>query len=118
MSHDVIGIVAAPAIPWTHKRSQDWLSCDAGVTLFVSPANGLDGIDDNTFPGTITKNRAQANEFYGIFAVDGSIDGGGNTAHDSAGPAQCAGPIACKVISISPPRARLYGHGDAGDRRR
>ncbi|HEY2387175.1 MAG TPA: right-handed parallel beta-helix repeat-containing protein [Candidatus Binatia bacterium] len=45
---------------------------------------------------TFAKNRADANHGNGIDAAGDATDGGGNTAHDNAGPNQCTGPIVCK----------------------
>jgi hypothetical protein len=45
---------------------------------------------------TATKNRADANGDGGILLGSDATDGGGNTAHDNAGPSECFGPIVCK----------------------
>jgi parallel beta-helix repeat protein len=59
----------------------------------LSNKNGADGIDVVDTGNTLTKNHADRNVNLGIFAAAGSIDGGGNKAHENGNPAQCAGVV-------------------------
>jgi Right handed beta helix region len=61
-------------------------------------------LEDPTPPGgigivaagaTVSRNRADHNAEYGIYAVPGTIDGGGNRAKQNGNPAQCVG-VRCK----------------------
>jgi large repetitive protein len=56
---------------------------------------GDDGIDVESSATTLTRNRAKRNGDYGIEAVPGVIDGGGNRAFGNGNPAQCLN-VACK----------------------
>jgi parallel beta-helix repeat protein len=60
----------------------------------VARHNGDDGFDIESDSTKLTKNRAVRNGDLGIEAVQGVIDGGGNTAHGNGDPAQCSN-IAC-----------------------
>jgi parallel beta-helix repeat protein len=60
----------------------------------VARRNGDDGFDIESDSTKLTKNRAVRNGDLGIEAVQGVIDGGGNTAHGNGDPAQCSN-IAC-----------------------
>jgi parallel beta-helix repeat protein len=51
--------------------------------------NGDDGIKVDTAGTTVTQNRADRNVDFGIEAVLGVIDGGGNLAHGNGNPLQC-----------------------------
>jgi hypothetical protein len=57
-----------------------------GIALF--------GAHDNAVEGNITANTANDNLDYGIEAVAGVTDGGGNTASGNGNPAQCLN-VAC-----------------------
>lgn len=61
----------------------------------VSYGNGGDGIDASSPSTTITSNTAVANGAWGIFAVAGVVDGGGNRAVGNGRPAQCTPNILC-----------------------
>lgn len=56
---------------------------------------GPDGIHVNEPATTLTKNTANDNDDYGIEAVAGVTDGGGNKARDNGNPAQCLN-VFCK----------------------
>jgi large repetitive protein len=56
---------------------------------------GDDGIDVESSATTLTRNTAKRNGDYGIEAVPGVIDGGGNRAFGNGNPAQCLN-VACK----------------------
>ena len=56
--------------------------------------SGLDGINVLKAPSTLTGNRALHNGRWGIEAVSGLTDGGGNHAAGNGEPAQCLG-VAC-----------------------
>jgi parallel beta-helix repeat protein len=55
----------------------------------VSNRNSDDGIDINDPATTVTSNVANDNGSYGIEAVPGVIDGGGNRAEGNGNPDQC-----------------------------
>jgi nitrous oxidase accessory protein NosD len=59
--------------------------------------NGKDASTDGILlhaPGNVlTGNRANRNAEWGIDAIEGTIDGGGNTAHKNGQPAQCRGVV-------------------------
>jgi parallel beta-helix repeat protein len=57
--------------------------------------NGGNGISVSGPGTTIARNTAISNGNWGIFAVSGSIDGGGNKAFNNANPAQCTPNIVC-----------------------
>ena len=57
--------------------------------------NGDDGIDVESPGVTISSNIANFNADFGIEAVPGVIDGGGNKAHGNGNPAQCVN-VQCK----------------------
>lgn len=57
--------------------------------------NDLNGISILGTGNTIKQNVANDNGNYGIFAVAGNIDGGGNRARGNGNPAQCVG-VRCK----------------------
>ena len=70
---------------------------DAGGTSIrrnTTSHNGDDGIDADSTMLTIELNVADRNTDFGIEAMAGSRDGGGNTAHLNGNAAQCAG-VAC-----------------------
>ena len=56
--------------------------------------SGLDGINVNRPANTVSGNVALRNRVFGIEAVDGVIDGGGNLAFGNGNPAQCIN-VAC-----------------------
>ena len=57
--------------------------------------NGDDGIDTTDPSTVVTRNHADRNFDFGIEAVPGTIDGGGNRARGNGNPAQCLN-IACR----------------------
>jgi parallel beta-helix repeat protein len=59
----------------------------------VSNENNADGIHVDDPGNTITGNQADMNFDFGIFAVAGNTDGGGNTATGNGQPAQCVGVV-------------------------
>jgi parallel beta-helix repeat protein len=62
----------------------------------VANGNGDDGIELNDeAPSLVTRNRANRNRDLGISAIEGVIDGGGNTARGNGNPIQCFN-IACR----------------------
>ncbi|MHA6780363.1 right-handed parallel beta-helix repeat-containing protein [Pseudonocardia saturnea] len=61
--------------------------------------NGGAGINVNAAVHTIRGNTVSGNDGWGIFAVPGNIDGGGNQASGNIEPAQCSGV----VCAIAPP---------------
>lgn len=65
------------------------------VTGNITGSNTFDGIRALA-PGTrLTANTANSNGNWGIFAVAGVIDGGGNKASGNGQPAQCTPNIVC-----------------------
>jgi parallel beta-helix repeat protein len=58
-------------------------------------ANGDDGFDIQASSSRLGRNGAAYNRGYGIKAVPGVVDLGGNTATNNTGPAQCLN-VACK----------------------
>jgi hypothetical protein len=68
-----------------------------GVTIErnTSNQNGDDGIDVDTPSAVIAKNTANFNTDFGIEAVPGVTDGGGNKARGNGNPAQCLN-VTCK----------------------
>jgi hypothetical protein len=64
------------------------------------------GVSENgiflTAPGnTVTSNHANRNAEWGIDAIEGTTDGGGNTAHHNGQPVQCSG-VVCNGLAIAP----------------
>jgi parallel beta-helix repeat protein len=51
--------------------------------------NGGDGLSVNAIGATVRSNLALSNQGWGIYAVAGVVDGGGNGAAGNAEPAQC-----------------------------
>ena len=60
----------------------------------LTKRNTGDGINVQSAATTITRNTADDNGAFGIEAVPGVTDGGGNRAHGNGNPAQCTG-VAC-----------------------
>lgn len=60
----------------------------------TASSNGGDGLMIQSASTTVRSNAANDNANYGIEAVAGVTDGGGNTAHGNRGPAQCSG-VSC-----------------------
>ena len=58
-----------------------------------SPPQG--GIEVFTAGAVVSRNRADRNAEYGIYAVPGVVDGGGNRARDNGNPVQCLN-VACR----------------------
>jgi hypothetical protein len=54
-----------------------------------------DGIEIYVPGAVVSRNEAHRNENYGIQALPGTIDGGGNRARNNGNPAQCVG-VRCK----------------------
>jgi parallel beta-helix repeat protein len=61
----------------------------------VAMRSGGNGIDVRSPATTVTGNTAVLNTGYGIFAVPGVTDGGGNRAYGNGQPAQCTPNIRC-----------------------
>ncbi|WP_363320434.1 DNRLRE domain-containing protein [Pseudonocardia sp.] len=61
--------------------------------------NGGAGINVNAAVHTIRGNTVSGNDGWGIFAVPGNIDGGGNMASGNIEPGQCSGV----VCAVAPP---------------
>ena len=61
----------------------------------VADRNGADGIRIDNAAAAVTANTADANADYGIQAVAGVADGGGNRARRNGNPAQCVN-VACR----------------------
>jgi hypothetical protein len=62
------------------------LADDNGWDTFDRPQGGI----EIHVPGVVvSRNRANRNADYGIYAVSGTIDGGGNRARGNGNPAQC-----------------------------
>jgi len=61
----------------------------------TAAANGGNGIDVKSPSATVARNTAAYNSGFGIFAVNGVTDGGGNRAFGNGQPAQCTPNIAC-----------------------
>lgn len=84
----------------TSENGKDGLFVDAQsqdvlVQGNAANQNGDDGIDVQT-PGTsIARNTANSNTDLGIEAVEGVMDGGGNTAFGNGNPFQCLN-VVCK----------------------
>jgi parallel beta-helix repeat protein len=55
--------------------------------------NTPDGIYLHAPENLVKGNRANRNTEWGIDAIEGTIDGGGNTAHGNGQPAQCRGVV-------------------------
>jgi parallel beta-helix repeat protein len=55
----------------------------------VAKGSGDDGFDIESSSTTLTRNRASRNGGFGIQAVPGVNDGGGNRAHGNGNPLQC-----------------------------
>lgn len=88
VSRNVVGTVGAPF------PAADAISVAAGATgnvLLANTATGAvdDGIDVEEPTTTLIRNRAFGNGDFGIEAVTGVIDGGGNRAWDNGNPLQC-----------------------------
>ena len=68
---------------------------DISIVGNFSKGNGDDGIDVDTPSATLADNKAIRNGDFGIEAVPGVTDGGGNKAHANGNPAQCLN-VACR----------------------
>ncbi|MGZ5417135.1 MAG: right-handed parallel beta-helix repeat-containing protein [Nocardioides sp.] len=76
------------------------VNSDTTGTLLVknyAASNGDDGLHVDSADATITKNVAVTNVDFGIYAVSGVTDGGGNQAQRNGNPAQCTG-VACSPV--------------------
>jgi parallel beta-helix repeat protein len=74
-----------------------WVEAGSDYTWLdrnVSNGNSDDGIDIEAPHSTLSGNRTDRNRDYGIEAVRGVIDGGGNVAQGNGRPAQCLN-VAC-----------------------
>jgi parallel beta-helix repeat protein len=60
--------------------------------------NGADGIHVHSSDTTVTKNSANDSADFGIEAVPGVLDGGGNRASGNGNPLQCLN-VVCKAKS-------------------
>jgi hypothetical protein len=67
-----------------------------------------DGIRLDAPGNIVTSNHANRNAEWGISAIEGTIDGGGNTAHHNGQPAQCSG-VVCNRLAIAPTLRRRRG---------
>jgi len=69
----------------------------AGTTVAdnVADNNGGNGIDVRSAATTVARNSSNFNGQWGIFAVSGVVDGGGNTATGNGVAAQCTSNISC-----------------------
>jgi len=61
----------------------------------IVQGNGSNGIDVRSASTRVARNTALFNGVWGIFAVTGVTDGGGNTAVGNGNPAQCTANILC-----------------------
>ncbi|HSF97837.1 MAG TPA: right-handed parallel beta-helix repeat-containing protein, partial [Ornithinibacter sp.] len=68
------------------------------VTGNVATGNSGDGIAVADAGHTVTGNVVTLNDGWGIFAVQGTVDGGGNQASGNAEPAQCL-VVVCTVTA-------------------
>ncbi len=55
--------------------------------------SGENGIDLRSPGNVVRRNHTDSNAAWGIFAIEGTIDGGGNRAHGNGQPAQCSGVV-------------------------
>lgn len=62
---------------------------------FESDSNPQGGIEVFTAGTVVSRNRADLNADYGIYAVPGVVDGGGNRARGNGNPLQCLN-VACR----------------------
>jgi hypothetical protein len=62
---------------------------------------------------TVSRNRADHNAEYGIYAVPGTIDGGGNRAKHNGNPAQCVG-VRCNAKDLPEEVSRVTLRDIAG----
>ena len=69
-------------------------SDDTVLRRNTSDRNGDDGIDIESPGTTVTQNSANSNFDFGIEAIAGVIDGGGNSASGNGNPEQCLN-VAC-----------------------
>jgi hypothetical protein len=82
----------------TIESTGDGIRVEGGRSLLLknrSDRSGRDGIRVNQPGSTLLKNTANRNRYYGIEAVRGVIDGGGNKARGNGNPLQCLN-IECK----------------------
>lgn len=84
----------------TRGAFRDSISVSAGSTGAVLDGNVAefsndDGIDVKDPTATLTRNRANQNANFGIEAISGVTDGGGNRASGNGNPLQCLN-VACK----------------------
>lgn len=84
----------------TATANQNGIVVEAGptatsVTGNSASSNRIDGIHVSSPATVVTANTANYNGNWGIFAVSGTVDGGGNRATGNGQPAQCTPNIAC-----------------------
>ena len=77
------------------------LSANTAFTNGTQSAPAADGINVTTAGNTLTGNIADLNGNYGIEAVAGNTDGGGNQANGNGNAAQCL-----NIVCSSFPRRR------------
>jgi parallel beta-helix repeat protein len=100
---DGIGVVdgSGGVIEWNVANDND---SAAGIVVLAdnllirkneASRNDLNGISVYGTGNTIKQNIASDNGGYGIYAVPGNFDGGGNRARGNGAPAECFG-VRCK----------------------
>jgi hypothetical protein len=83
------------AVGTSHDDNSTGLVEDTLVEANVVTGSVRDGIDVGRAANTVSRNVALRNGAFGIEAVAGVIDGGGNIAHGNGDPLQCL-RIACR----------------------
>lgn len=88
--------------------ANDGIAIDAtsdGVVLKANTVvgNGDDGLETLNATATLQKTTALANGAFGIFALSGAIDGGGNSARANASLTACSVSVACAPAFVPKP---------------
>jgi CSLREA domain-containing protein len=77
------------------------------ISRNIVNSNSGDGIAVNGSGHTVVDNSVAFNDGWGIIAVPGTIDGGGNEATGNSEPAQCSGVICTVLVSPGAPDTEI-----------
>jgi parallel beta-helix repeat protein len=80
------------------------------ISRNIVSSNSGTGIAVNGSGHTVTENSVSFNDGWGILAVSGTIDGGGNEATGNAEPAQCSGVVCTILIAPGAPDTEIVDH--------
>lgn len=106
--NDYAGVVIEHVLGSNSRVSSNLVAFN-GISVPPGTAGSGDGIYVNAIlgagvtPVAITGNTVWGNAWYGIEAISGYSDGGGNRAHSNEGPTQCWGVKCSKLLSEQTP---------------